>query len=197
MPQLKRPLTFSTWVTAQKTPKSRSADEDAARERERERARPFCLANPSFLEFAGAKIQNYTCPVCCFFCLKIFFFFCSFVFLREDFFSPAHYDIGDVSWEDVKKTVCVCVCVLPLFFWLSVFVFFLVFSFLVEEIICIHCLRWWWGNTPRVLRLFYLYTNIHWFFYRQFGVWNSEAVAVFLLCGFHCKWWIFSVSATR
>jgi len=36
MPQLKRPLTFSTWVTAQKTPKSRSADEDAARERERE-----------------------------------------------------------------------------------------------------------------------------------------------------------------
>ncbi len=37
--QLKRPLTFSTWVTAQKTPKSRSGDEDAARERERERER--------------------------------------------------------------------------------------------------------------------------------------------------------------
>ncbi len=163
------------------------------RERERERDRSV-LQIRAFWSSRGQKSRTIRVRYVVFFCLKSFFFFCSCVFLREDFFSPAHYDIGNVSWE---KTLCVCVCVLPLFFWLSVFVFFLVFSFLVEEIICIHCLRWWWGNTPRVLRLFYLYTNIHWFFYRQFGVWNSEAVAVFLLCGFHCKWWIFSVSATR
>ncbi len=125
--QLKRPLTFSTWVTAQKTPKSRSRDEDAAREREREkerkrpreRARPFCLANPSFLEFAGAEIQNYTCPVCCFFLSQKSLFLLLFCFLKRRFFLSGslwyRQTLAERMWR-LCVCVCVCVCVFPLFF---------------------------------------------------------------------------------
>ncbi len=94
MPQLKRPLTFSTWVTAQKTPKSRSADEDAARERERERESATVLACKSelFGVRGGKNPELYVSGMLFLSVSKVSFSF-ALVFSEE----KAHYDIGNVS----------------------------------------------------------------------------------------------------
>ncbi len=93
--QLKRPLTFSTWVTAQKTQKSRSRDEVAAREREREGESATVLSCKSelFGVRGGINPELYVSGMLFFLSQKPLFL----LLFREDFFSPVHYDIGNVS----------------------------------------------------------------------------------------------------
>jgi hypothetical protein len=81
-------------VTAQKTPKSRSADEDAARERERERESATVLACKSelFGVRGGKNPELYVSGMLFLSVSKVSFSF-ALVFSEE----KAHYDIGNVS----------------------------------------------------------------------------------------------------